>query len=51
MVKGSGLEFNIAKIKICHFYRKKKPVVVSVNTTPIVSKDSINVLGIITNTI
>lgn len=47
MVKGSGLEFNIAKTKLCHFYRKDIPVVVSVNTTSIVSKDRINVLRII----
>ena len=47
-LKDSGLKVNEDKTELIHFYRKDTPpVMISVNNTHVLSKDSINVLGII----
>ena len=46
-LKDSGLKVNEEKTELTHFYRKDTPpVMINVNNINIVSKDSINVLGI-----
>ena len=50
-LKGSGLKVNENKTEACIFYRKDTPQVeISVNNVPIITKDHINVLGVIFDT-
>ena len=47
-LRGSGLVVNESKTEICLFHRNDMPtVIITINDTPIKSKKSINVLGIL----
>ena len=47
-LRGSGLKVNENKTELCLFYRiDTQPVVLTLNNTPILSKTTINVLGVI----